>query len=365
MTHGKASRYSVCDRLWVMKMPLINCSFQKFVSRIHKTGKSIICYGAGMMPLYIEPLFGQYNLLQKVCLFIDSNARKKGKKLFYGNRNIPVEAPEYLKKVNKAHYVILITAEKYKEIARTLGDVISLEEWECYAYPLLNLSYFKSMGKRNIFIKEHSTISKTIHYTWFGSNDKQRLHEKCINSWRCLCPDYEIREWNETNYDVHKNQYMEQAYEKKKWAYVSDYARLDILYQYGGVYFDTDVELIKNIDPLLNTEAFLCFGEWPAPNSGAGIGCAKGNKIIKEIMETRETISFIQQDGSGDMHTNSNYELQVLIRHGFHMDFEFQIKDGMALYPPDIIAPASITGKDSFVTERTFGVHYCNNSWRV
>lgn len=343
-------------------MALINCSFDDFVTYIKKEKKSIICYGAGMLPLYMEPLFSQYDLLQDIRLFIDSNQEKAEKTVSLQNKNVKIAMPDYLKMMDAKKYVILITAEKYREILDRLRNYVDLSCWECYSYPLLNLSFFKSMISPQFTYGNRNRIPKVIHYTWFGKGKKQRL---CIESWKKYCPDYEILEWNETNYDIHKNRYIEQAYERKKWAYVSDYARLDILYRYGGVYLDTDVELWKSMDELLTTEAFLCFGEWPAPNSGAGIGCVKGHTIIKEMIGVREYIDFIQEDGSDDPHTNSNYEMQALMQHGFRMNFEYQMKDGIALYPPDVIAPVSVTGRDSFVTERSIGIHYCNNSWRL
>lgn len=345
-------------------MALINCTFYDFVRHIKTKNKSIICYGAGMIPLYIEPLLLQYDLLQNVHLFIDSNREKEGKTVSFQDRSIKIAMPDYLKTLDADKYVILITAEEYEGILDKIRNCVDLSDWECYAYPLLNLSFFKSTASENFSYGNITCIPKMIHYTWFGESEKKELYLRCIESWKKQCPDYEILEWNETNYDVHKNRYIEQAYKRKKWAYVSDYARLDILYRYGGIYLDTDVELLRSMDALLTTEAFLCFGEWPVPNSGAGVGCVKGHAIIKEMMETRESIDFIQADGNDDAHTNSNYEMRVLMRHGFHMNFEYQTKAGMTLYPPDVIAPVSVTGKDSFITERSIGIHYCNNSWR-
>ncbi len=345
-------------------MALINCSFDDFVKHIKTKKKSIVCYGAGMLPLYIEPLFLQYGLMQMIHLFIDSNQKKEGQTVSFQNRSIRIVMPDYLKTLDEKKYVIIITTEMYEEVLNKIRNYVDLSRWECYAYPLLNLSLFKSMTSKKMVYGSQSCIPKVIHYIWFGKSEKKELHLRCIESWKKHCPNYKILEWNETNYDIHKNKYVEQAYQRKKWAYVSDYARLDILYQHGGVYLDTDVELLGNMDALLATEAFVCFGEWPVPNSGAGVGCVKRNPIIKEIMETREHIGFIQEDGSDDSHTNSNYEMQTLMRHGFHMNFEYQTKDGMTLYPPDIIAPVSVTGKDAFVTDRSIGIHYCNNSWR-
>ena len=100
-------------------------------------------------------------------------------------------------------------------------------------------------------------IPKVIHYCWFGGNEMSALEKKCIESWKTQCPDYEIIRWDETNYDVTKNLYMQQAYAAKKWAFVSDYARLDILYQHGGFYLDTDVELLQSLDAQENSK--ICF----------------------------------------------------------------------------------------------------------
>lgn len=101
-------------------------------------------------------------------------------------------------------------------------------------------------------------IPKVIHYVWFGKNPKTKSIKKCIASWRKYCPDYRIIEWNETNYNIRKNRYMYEAYKAKKWAFASDYARYDIIYQFGGIYLDTDVELVASMDPLLHNKMFRC-----------------------------------------------------------------------------------------------------------
>lgn len=339
-------------------------SFYDFVKGIKKTGRKIICYGAGMLPLYIEPFLRSYGIACRVSLFIDRDLQKKGRTLRYANRDICIETPGYLANLDAEQYVILITAEKYKEIQRFLAQMEISDKWECYAYPLLNLAYFKNIDNEWTFPDAPAQIPKTIHYIWFGGPKKTELQKRCIDSWYRFCPDFKIQEWNEENYDVRKNQYMEQAYENRKWAYASDYARLDILYQNGGVYLDTDVELFRSLEPLLNTRAFLCFGEWPVPNSGAGIGCIKGEGLLRELMNTRENLAFLQEDGQPDFHTNSNYEMGILMNHGFGMDFMFQVLDSIALYPPDVIAPASATRERAFITERTLGIHYCQNTWR-
>lgn len=345
-------------------MTFADGSFQDLAAYIKSTGKKIICYGAGMLPLYTEALFRSYGLAEQVFLFIDGDTRKKGLQIHYAGREIQIETPECLINLDSDKYILLITAERYMEIQNVLSRMDLSGEWECYAYPLLNHSYFKSIGTDQVFQNSSSRIPKIIHYIWFGGREKTALHQRCIESWHRFCPDFQILEWNEGNYNIHKTRYMKQAYENQKWAYVSDYARMDVLYQYGGIYLDADVELFRSLDALLSTDAFLCFSEWPVPNSGAGAGCVKGNALMKELMETREYISFVQEDGKFDSYTNSNYEMKVLTERGFQMDFTFQLVDGVALYPPDVIAPISTVGEKSFISERTLGIHHCRNTWR-
>ncbi len=135
-------------------------------------------------------------------------------------------------------------------------------------------------------------IPKIIHYCWIGNKPLPKLAKKCIASWKKIMPDYEIKLWNENNYDFQKNEFMRNAYVNKKWAFVSDYARFDIIYNYGGIYLDTDVEVLKTFDEFLKYPAFCGFDSNHFVSFGLGFGAEKGNKVIKEIMEQYETLSF-------------------------------------------------------------------------
>ena len=164
-------------------------------------------------------------------------------------------------------------------------------------------------------------IPKKIHYCWFGGNPKPELALKCIKSWKKYCPDYEIIEWNESNFDVNANQYCRDAYKEKKWAFVTDYARLVILYEHGGVYFDTDVQVIRSIDALLEHPAFMGIeraSDSCKVASGLALGSEKGNPLIKEIMDDYDTASFYRSDGSIDITTCTvrNSETTRLCRRG-------------------------------------------------
>ena len=123
-------------------------------------------------------------------------------------------------------------------------------------------------------------IPKVIHYCWFGGNPKPKLVQKCIHSWKKYCPDYEIIEWNESNFDISSCPlYVRQAYDVKKWAFVSDYARLKIIHTCGGIYLDTDVELIKSLDSLLEYNAFFGFEDGKYVATGLGFGAVSDNCV--------------------------------------------------------------------------------------
>ena len=145
-------------------------------------------------------------------------------------------------------------------------------------------------------------IPKKIHYCWFGENEKPLLVIECIKSWQKYCPDYEIMEWNSKNYDVHKNKYMEQAYQAKRWGFVSDYARLDIIYQYGGIYLDTDVELIRSLDDLLETDGYIGFEKKVDEecdevyvNTGQGFGASAFHPVVKAMMDIYKEIDLLRR----------------------------------------------------------------------
>lgn len=153
---------------------------------------------------------------------------------------------------------------------------------------------------KNIEINDSYQIPKIIHYCWFGNNKKPECILKCIESWKKFCPDYEIKEWNESNFDVNMFNYTKEAYEVKKWAFVSDVARLWIIYEYGGIYMDTDVEILNNIDYLLNNECFLFFQSERHIATGLGFGAVKNNKIIKAMLDDYNSKHFLIDTGKFD-----------------------------------------------------------------
>lgn len=213
----------------------------------------------------------------------------------------------------------------------------------------------------------NNMIPKIIHYCWFGRNPLPELAKKCIASWKKRCPDYEIIEWNENNYDIASAPlYVRQAYEAKKWAFVTDYVRLWVVYEYGGIYLDTDVELLRKLDELLKYSAYFGFEDTEYIATGLGFGAEKGSLILQEMMDEYHSISFIKSDGSIDSTACPVRNTQVLLRHGLKQNDSRQVLDGGILILPRIVlSPIDYHSGIYKKSWRSFSVHWFAASWQT
>ncbi|MBR6594808.1 MAG: glycosyl transferase [Clostridia bacterium] len=205
---------------------------------------------------------------------------------------------------------------------------------------------------------------KKIHYCWFGGGEKSGLVEKCIESWRRLMPDFEIIEWNESNFDVRRNLYTSDAYDAKKYAYVSDVARFKVLYEEGGLYFDTDVELIKPLGELLEEEAFSALETEKYIAPGLVFWCSEaGNPIAKEALDYYDSARYLDENGERIPLTVCNIFTDIMKRHGFEEGNCLKRLDGFTVYPIDYFCPLDdATGKLK-VTKNTYAIHWYAKSW--
>ena len=214
-------------------------------------------------------------------------------------------------------------------------------------------------------------IPKKIHYCWFGGNPLPESAKKYIETWKKYCPDYEIIEWNESNFDVNQNQYCKEAYEAKKWAFVSDYARFWILYKHGGVYFDTDVEVIKPLDSIIEKGPFMgC--ERDADKSGATaiavapglrLGVNPGLGLYKEILDLYDTLHFKNNDGSLNLKTVVQYTTEILVKHGLKNTNQIQKCAGVYIYPREYFCPKNIDTGALEITENSYTIHHFEGTW--
>ncbi|MGN0521041.1 MAG: glycosyltransferase family 32 protein [Eubacterium sp.] len=204
-------------------------------------------------------------------------------------------------------------------------------------------------------------IPKTIHYCWFGGNKKSPLIEKCIRSWKAICPEYEIIEWNENNFDINICSYVKEAYENKKWAYVSDYARFYILNKFGGIYLDTDVELLKPIDDLISKGAFAGFSSNSIVATGLILACEQGNWFCKEVLASYDNQHFIDDDPSKILAIGRRVTA-LLVEHGLKLDGTQQVIDGMTIYPKSYFNPTDGDVRAK-VDERAYSIHHYAATW--
>lgn len=211
-------------------------------------------------------------------------------------------------------------------------------------------------------------IPKKIHYCWFGKNPKPEMALKCIESWKCFFPEYEIIEWNEDNFDLTICEYVEEAYSLKKWAFVSDYARFWVLYNHGGVYFDTDVEVLKSFSDVTEGSGFIGReyhknNTYPV-NPGLGIATEKGCPLLQELLDYYATLHFTNPDNSSEFKTVVDYTTEILAKHGLRIDKdELQQVAGIQIFPSEYLSPQNMYTGEVKRTDKTLSIHYYSGSW--
>jgi len=207
------------------------------------------------------------------------------------------------------------------------------------------------------------SVPKVIHYCWFGKGKMPALAEKCIKSWEKFCPEYKIICWSEENFDINQNKYAKEAYEAGKWAFVSDYVRLKVLYDEGGIYLDTDVELIKPLDNLIKESGYMGFDDNGVVSTGLGFACEKGNELIGTLLKDYDDIPFVLPDGSYDMTPCPVRNTKTIERLGMDISQQHQTFMGIQMLPEDYLCPVKYyTGKKK-ITKNTYSIHHFCASW--
>lgn len=210
-------------------------------------------------------------------------------------------------------------------------------------------------------------IPKIIHYCWFGRNPLPKTALKCIDSWKKFFPDYEIKEWNEDNFDVHILPYTEEAYKAKKYAFVSDYARLWVLYHYGGIYFDTDVEVIKSMDDILGKGGFMgCeidMDESFSVNPGVGIAIESNHPVYKELLSIYSNLHFYLENGEMNPFAIVRITTTTLLNYGLKKEPTIQDIQGITIYPADYFNPLNDATGQLKISINTRSIHWYSKTW--
>lgn len=343
-------------------------SIEDFRNRI-KGKRNVYCFGAGNVLDSFLTKFEKYNLEDDIKFIVDNSEKKQGTIRKCTNRVIPIISRQQMAESISSDDIILITTLHFLEIIEQLGVYDNLTNISCYVYIFLIIGQVDYEKDKIIVPKDLSTeadicIPKVIHYCWFGGEKIPNQNRLWMESWKKYCPDYQIIEWNENNYDVFKNQYMKQAYERRKWAFVSDYARVDIIAQYGGVYLDTDVELVKNIDVMLKNQAFCGFESKDYVAFGLGFGAVKKHRIIEELRDDYDERVFVLEEGGLNMTACPIYQTETLMKYGMKRNGEFQKIEGITIYPERVLCGInSISGRVTNKFEDVYGIHHFSGSW--
>lgn len=206
------------------------------------------------------------------------------------------------------------------------------------------------------------SIPHVIHYCWFGKGPLDDLAKKCIASWEKQMPDYQIQLWNEDNFDININPYVKEAYEAKKYAFVSDYVRLKVLYEHGGVYFDTDVEVVKDLTPILDG-GYFALDELGNVSTGLGFACEKGNPMVGAMLKDYEDIHFINENKM-DLTSCPIRNTEVLKKqYDYHLTSEMTLVGNMLVYPCSYFNPYHYEKGMLQITPTTYTIHHYGSTW--
>lgn len=324
-------------------------------------GKEIICFGAGKC---LNRFLHIFSRREQIKAIVDNDSTKWGQYYCIESYEIPIVSIDNAIAKYSDFVMIITMGQKGLYVLKQLHN-ISLMSNKTVWWSLLLGDDSKpedvyKMDKK-FQLSDNQIIPKIIHYCWFGKSNVPGEFQKYIDGWKRLCPDYEIRCWNESNYDVSKNAYMKKAYEDRVWGFVPDYARKDIIYNYGGIYLDTDVELIKKPDDLLYQEGF-CGREGTRVNFGLGFGARAGLPIIKELRDMYDDIRFVK-DASGKIKIGPEHETDLLKKYGLKSDGSYQIIEGLTVYPTDVLSGVNKYSGIPYMTNNTVTIHHYAGTW--
>ena len=345
-------------------MFLKNGTFVSMAKDIIDKSNKIVIFGTGVVGSTVTPeIIKQCNINDRVECCIDNDKTKWNTSIKMFDRDIKIYSPEILKNL-QAKITILITISRYKSAYEQLLVMKETKEFDCYIIPAMCIENFHNMGNKGVIkTSNKQLISKKIHYMWFGNNPIPSNLQKCIDSWYKSCPDYEIIRWDERNYNVHKNIFVSQAYDNQKFGFVPDYARIELLYEYGGIYLDTDVELQRSLDELLYQEAFCGVEKWQVINFGGCSGAVKGHKSLEPFLASWKKRELVRYDGTLDNSSSGLIDTTIALQYGYKVNGENQTINGMNIYTYDYFHPYDYMSGKLEKTNDTFSIHQFHGGW--
>lgn len=328
--------------------------------------KNIICFGTSA---YFEAFCGEtgnHSWIRQIVCFVDN--RTYGTEFSSCGFSWEVKHPDILKNMTEGIIVICVgPLENIYDIVMQLQQMEISDAIMCYSLKMVMSEHIYDNSAIKRLNYRDRKINKVIHSFWFSKEKKPQKYQECMDSWKRFCPDFEIKEWNADNYNIEKSSYMMQAYDKKMWAFVSDYARLDVVYQYGGIYLDMDVELLKPIDELLSHSAFFAFDSSNYVDLGTGFGAIERHMLVGRLLKAYQDEEFIYDSEKPDIFrikTQPAFLLPVFEEFGFERNNTLQIKDDVVFYSPDyfrVVADMSHESRDFRGNE--YAVHWHHAGW--
>lgn len=338
-----------------------NAGAKKFISLIKS--RKLYMFGAGKLT---ENCIKIYCQDKKVEGIIDNNPKLCGIKKKFGNQELSIMSLDiFVDKLEEEELdnILLLIVPSFHacDIVYQLDKIPKLNGLKCYIHALIRDT--KEEMEEYDFTSGDPIIPKIIHYFWVGGNLIPETLQRYIESWKYYNPDYDIVRWDESNYDFSKNQYMREAYAEKAWGFVPDYARLDVIYQHGGIYLDTDVEVIRSLDVLLCDEAFFGMGSADRINIGVGFGAIARNQLIKQLRDYYNNQHFINPDGTKNRVPCYYYQHPIFEQYGFQIRNEYQKIGGAVIYPPEVMSPKGSGGLGDSFSEKTVSIHHGSGTW--
>ncbi len=327
------------------------------------SNKKIVPFGLGAWFNFL-----QYTALRdcadSVAYIIDN--KPDGKTACFAGKDLSVYSPEKLRE--EKNCVVLLTSPVYMyDMYIQLTQMDLDESVECYAFPLMqlvsNVKNNPELEKKVLDSSRPRRIPKTIHSFWFSGEEKPDSYKRCVDTWRKVCPDYKIIEWTKDNYDFTKNEFCKKAIEVGAWAYASDFARLDVVNSFGGIYLDMDVEVLKPFDDLLSNKAFFSFSN--NVNVDMAIFASEANNnFIHQLLSLYENVQIPAEKKGFSAFFQPSHVAKSLHDIGLQFDGSMQVIDDMLFLPRNYLMPLDVVLFDlDAKDERTYSVHYDNFGW--
>lgn len=334
------------------------------IDEILSSEKPWVIYGAGEQ---FENLLNKYkerDIWNRIAYVVDKF--KAGKTITMLRHKFDViSLEEFITKTDCDQLDFIITIEKYEEVLSELNRIDRLNGMNCYLwYGFLRVHTEKYLGKRiRLLPNKKYELPRKIHYCWFGGNPLSAEAVSCIDSWKRNNPGFEIVEWNEKNFDLTSNQYVKEAYEAGKYGFVSDYVRYAVMAQYGGFYFDVDVELLDSLEILVNQRGFISFESLNLLNSGSGFAAEADEPIMKALRDAYAGRTFRLSDSQYNETPCSVYETEYFRQLGVRIDDTYQNLDDFLIFPHEVFAPVNQYSGALELTANTMGIHHFSCSW--